>query len=256
MTHARRYHPPIVWRAQPEGRPSDTHSIKFARWPADAAGHDPCSFIQERGAVALTGIVGSAPAAPSRPLRPSHWPAYMLPPLPTEAETDADHDRAWDIIEAHAEAKRIVWVGERPGIPGRWERSERWHTEVREAWETAMAAKNEEAQRARDVAALDRMMAERERLVGENGGRRGADPHARASAYLSRLPSGSGGAWTATLAMVRGFALGADEGAALVVLEFAPRYHRKLLPREVRDMARRAMRATVPWAWLLTAGRR
>ena len=105
----------------------------------------------------------------------------------------------------------------------------------------------------RETEARDRIAAaERER---RREGRQ-ATPHDRASAYLSGMDVGAGQAWQAVLRAVRGFALGAEEGAALVMRDFAPRYHRKLRPGEVRDMARRAMRATVPWGWLLTAERR
>lgn len=107
----------------------------------------------------------------------------------------------------------------------------------------------------RDARAAELVREDAERRRREKGGG-GADPEARASAYLLALGTGANDAWYATLCAVRGFALGEGAGMALVLSEYAPRYHRKLRPGEVRDMARRAMRATKPWGWLLTADRR
>jgi hypothetical protein len=149
----------------------------------------------------------------------------------------------------------------RAALPAFWDAVELTESRRRDSatWEEeshAMAwAEREGRERvARDARAAELVREDAERRRREKGAG-GADPEARASAYLLRLSTGANDAWYATLCAVRGFALGEGPGSALVLSEYAPRYHRKLKAGEVRDMARRAMRATKPWGWLLTAGR-
>lgn len=185
-------------------------------------------------------IAGITMAPPTHPRR--HPPLIWRQP---PNGTPADHARLaadpafWDGIEKDEGNRKgsATWEGEIAAIVA----------EMRE----------ERERRARDAAALRRIEEERERLAEEGGGRVASDPATRASAYLSSISTGPNDAFWATMCAVRGFALGAEAGAALVIREYAPRYHRKLPPREVRDMARRAEKhGRLEWGWLLTADRR
>lgn len=182
-------------------------------------------------------------------------PAYLLPPVPSEALASADPDRAWDIIAAHAESKRLVWVPARNGRPARWEPGERAYIAQ---WEAVMQIREEraaEVRRARDAAAVERIHEERKRR--EREGSRGSRPdaHTRCSAYLSVLHTGSQGAFDAIHAAVKGFALGEREGLAIVMREYLPRYHRKVRAGELPGMVRRARQSGKEWGWLLNADR-
>ena len=143
----------------------------------------------------------------------------------------ARYDRAWDRIEAD--------YARRP-------RTALWWEEGLGAVETE---RRERAERARQEAALAEV---RERLSRQKG----ASPEARARAWLDKADAGSSyAASRAVLHVVRGFALGATEGRALVVADYVPRFYRKLVPGELDGWVRRAMSASLPWGWMLTKDR-
>ena len=83
----------------------------------------------------------------------------------------------------------------------------------------------------------------------------------RATAYLAKLPpsiSGQGGhdsLWDATLALVRGFDLDADDAFALLASEFNPRCAPPWSERELRHKIADASKAAVPAGYLLAAPR-
>lgn len=207
-------------------------------------GDDPDSFARRWGVAGLA-CIGLGPPAPHVPRQ--HC-AHMPPPLPTLADLARNPDAAWEAIALHVERAKVMWVPERvyPSAPnhasppsrplaGQWIRTAAW-------WEEACAdAERTGAERAR-VDAEARARAEFAARRKEPRAGRVVSDRERASAYLATLETGPGGAWMACLYMVRGFALGVAEGAALVLSEYAPRYHRKMREREVVDMARRAER--------------
>jgi hypothetical protein len=154
-------------------------------------------------------------------------------PYDHKARAAAKYERTWNAIEA-AYARRegtALW----------WEE---WIAEV-------ARQRRAEAERARQEAALAELRA---RLAVRG---RGASAEQRASAWLSyRDANSSYAAWQAVLGVVRGFALGPQDGRVMIQVEYEPRFYRKFAAGELDGWVKRAMRANKPWGWLLTEERR
>lgn len=165
-----------------------------------------------------------------------------LPRLPTLSDVATNYDVAWEAICIRVERDKITWSPK----AGEWVQTAAWWEEtIADAWK-----------RRAEGARKDSEERERARQAEQRKTAHGARDVDRASAYLATMGTGPGGAFAATLYAVRGFALGEREGAALVLEEYAPRYHRKLRPYEVAGMAKRAAtRSHLPWGWLLDRGK-
>lgn len=107
-----------------------------------------------------------------------------------------------------------------------------------------------EVKRRSDTVEAARQLAKLEATRGPRGATGRSDVE-RATLYLSAMQTGPRQAHKAALAVVRGFALDEATAVQLLETEFLPRYHRKVVRREVWGMVRWASRAHVELGYLL-----
>lgn len=225
---------------------------------------DPDAYIREHGPLVLCATAGVryAPDA-DREVGPTGAPPGYTPfrrrrariqRREVERVSPAEQERRWAAMLDNLDALAVARVAERWPLDGGGDgprgAEEMGAKKAREQGEA------EERQRAKDRAWLDRQAAKRRPT------QQGPSATERALLYIARLPpsiSGSGGhgaLWSAALALVKGFAIPADEALRMLAAEFNPRCHPAWSRHEMIAKVKSATRAHKPLGYLLHAEQR